>query len=70
MDKSYTHNKRPAIAFDNIQEAKLIKTALLNFKAVAFYYSSADTKYESLINRIELLLDELEKVIKMFNKKE
>ena len=70
MDKSCTPNKRPAIAFDNIQEAKLIKTALLNYKSSAFYHSSADIGYESLINRIELLLDELEKVIKMFNKKE
>ena len=74
MYKTRITDKRPAITFDNVQEVELIQIALRSYKDsesnLANKGFNAWDKTDSLINRLESLLDELDKVIKMFNKKE
>ena len=73
MDRAHTSDKRPAIAFDNVQEVELMQIALRSYKGsesnLANKGFNAWDETDSLINRLESLLDELDKVKKMFNKK-
>lgn len=69
MNRAHTPDKRPAIAFDNVQEVELMQIALRSYKSSASYHATTSVGTDSLINRLELLLDELDKVKQMFNKK-
>ena len=69
MNRAHTPDKRPAIAFDNVQEVELIQIALRSYKSSASYHATTAVGIDSLINRLESLLDELDKVKKMFSDK-
>jgi hypothetical protein len=69
MDKTRTPDKRPAIAFDDAGEVGIIQIALRTYKNSMEKWR-IDGGGDDFKNKINGLLDELEKVIKMFNKKE
>ena len=69
MDKTRTPDKRPAIAFDDAGEVGIIQIALRTYKDNMEKWR-IDGGGDDFKNKINGLLDELEKVIKMFNKKE
>ena len=70
MNRAHTPDKSPAIAFDNVQEVELMQIALRSYKIEhGSYHATTSVGTDLLINRIELLLDELDKVKQMFNKK-
>ena len=70
VEKVSNTDKRPAIAFDNAGEVELIQIALRSYKSSASYNATTVAGTDSLINRLESLLDELDKVRQMFNNKE
>lgn len=64
MNKMYTPDLRPALAFDERKEVQTIIDALN-----AFRYNHVDKKDAGLDEYIRRLCDEIEKCEQMFNKK-
>ncbi len=64
MNKAYTPDQRPALAFDERKEVQTIIDALN-----AFRYNHVDKKDAELDEYIRRLCDEVEKCEQMFNKK-
>ena len=62
-------DKRPAIAFDNANEVGIIQIALRTYKNNMEKWRT-DAGGDDFKNNINGLLDELDKIMKMFNKKE
>ena len=63
-NRFYTSDKRPALAFDNQLEVEIITTALRLYRE-----EIARVKGQSAVQRVNNLIDELDKVKNMFNKK-
>jgi len=62
-------DKRPAIAFDNANEVGIIQIALRTYKNNMNQWRT-DSGGTDFVNKINGMLDELDKVMLMFNKKE
>jgi len=68
MDKARTPDKRPAIAFDDAGEVGIMQIALRTYKNDMDKWRT-DGGGDDFKNKINGLLDELDKVKQMFNKK-
>tara|TARA_R100000742_G_C4259854_1_gene77671 strand:- start:902 stop:1111 length:210 start_codon:yes stop_codon:yes gene_type:complete len=68
MVNKITPDKRPALAFDDAGEVEIIQIALRTYKNKQEFYEPK--RRDMFVNKINGMLDELDKVILMFNKKE
>ena len=69
MVNKTTPDKRPALAFDDAGEVGIIQIALRTYKNNMDQWR-ADGGGIDFVNKINGMLDELDKVMLMFNKKE
>ena len=69
MVNKVTPDKRPALAFDNAGEVGIIQIALRTYKNNMDQWRT-DSGGTDFVNKINGMLDELDKVMLMFNKKE
>jgi|TARA_R100000030_G_scaffold38178_1_gene28630 hypothetical protein len=69
MVNKITPDKRPALAFDNAGEVGIIQIALRTYKNNMDQWRT-DSGGTDFVNKINGMLDELDKVMLMFNKKE
>ena len=68
MKDHYSPDKRPALAFDDAGEVELIQIALRTYKNKQEFCEPK--RRDVFVNKINGMLDELDKVMLMFNKKE
>tara|TARA_R100000781_G_C3976393_1_gene91988 strand:+ start:269 stop:481 length:213 start_codon:yes stop_codon:yes gene_type:complete len=69
MVNKTTPDKRPALAFDDAGEVGIIQIALRTYKNNMDQWRT-DSGGTDFVNKINGMLDELDKVMLMFNKKE
>lgn len=69
MVNKITPDKRPALAFDDADEVGIIQIALRTYKNNMNQWRT-DNGGTDFVNKINGMLDELDKVMLMFNKKE
>lgn len=72
MVNKITPDKRPALAFDDADEVGIIQIALRTYKnnMTNLYTNTTVNGGTDFVNKINGMLDELDKVMLMFNKKE
>jgi len=69
MKDHYSPDKRPALAFDDAGEVGIIQIALRTYKNNMDQWRT-DSGGAEFVNKINGMLDELDKVMLMFNKKD